>query len=73
MLSFRTTPGFTAGVFRQDLNSNYHEILLEENGLLERDGIHLTKSDKSVFASLLADPVRRVSREVYQGMMTTDC
>ena len=44
---------------RQGFGSYGHETLFEERGLLSKDGIHLTKWGKSVFANRLANQVRR--------------
>lgn len=44
---------------RQDFVSYGHGTLFEERGLLSKDGIHLTKWGKSVFANRLANRVRR--------------
>ncbi|CAM5095700.1 unnamed protein product [Natator depressus] len=43
-----------------------HGMVFQEGGVLGRDGLHLTKKEKSIFASRLANLVRRALNKVHQ-------
>nr|XP_048673056.1 uncharacterized protein LOC125620874 isoform X1 [Caretta caretta] len=47
-----------------------HGMVFHEGGVLGRDGLHLTKRGKSIFASRLANLVRRALNKVHQGKET---
>lgn len=56
--------------YKQVFGSYGHGTLFEEQGLLSKGGIHLTKWGKSILADRLANKVRWALSLVCQGRVT---